>query len=253
MNELRAWGLSEVGVTRTHNEDYFEIDPRRRLYLVADGMGGHSHGEVASRTAVQAVRDYLEDRLTPDESSGGPTSTEAQALLLRSAIHTAHEKVLRAIRQDGALTGMGTTLVALLVCGESVAVAHVGDSRAYRLRQERLDLLTEDHTWVHEQVMAGFLSEEQARVHPLKNVVTRALGSEGDIQVDVRELPVEAGDRFLLCSDGLTTMMRDAEIAETLASGSSLQEVCRELVQGAKARGGFDDVTVVVVEVEPEP
>ena len=250
MTGLRAWGLSEVGVTRTHNEDYFEIDPRRRLYLVADGMGGHSHGEVASRTAVQAVREYLEDRLNPDGSADGPTSTEAQALLLRSAIHTAHEKVLCAIRRDGALTGMGTTLVALLVCGESVTVAHVGDSRAYRLRQERLDLLTEDHTWVHEQVMAGFLSEEQARVHPLKNVVTRALGSEGDIQVDVRELPVEAGDRFLLCSDGLTTMMRDAEIAGMLAEEGSLQDVCRELVQGAKARGGFDDVTVVVVEVE---
>lgn len=250
MTEIRAWGLSEVGVTRTHNEDYFEIDPRRRLFLVADGMGGHSHGEVASRTAVQAVREYLEDRLAPVESTEGPTGTEAQALLLRSAIHTAHEEVLCAIRQDGTLTGMGTTLVALLVCGESVAVAHVGDSRAYRLRQQRLDLLTEDHTWVHEQVMAGFLSEEQARVHPLKNVVTRALGSEGDIQVDVREVPVEAGDRFLLCSDGLTTMMRDAEIAETLATGESLQDVCRELVQGAKSRGGFDDVTVVVVEVE---
>jgi len=245
---IRAWGLSEVGVTRTHNEDYFEIDPRRCLYLVADGMGGHSHGEVASRTAVQAVRSFLEDRLPLD----GQPDPVTRATLLRTAIHTAHEQVLGAIRRNGALTGMGTTLVALLVDGESVAVANVGDSRAYRLRDDRLELLTEDHTWVHEQVVAGFLSEEQARVHPLKNVVTRALGSEGEIQVDVQEWAVEAGDRYLLCSDGLTTMMPDAEIAATLQQDSGLQEVCRHLVQGAKAHGGFDDVTVVVIEVAAE-
>lgn len=242
--ELRAWGLSAVGVTRTHNEDYFEIDHRRNLYLVADGMGGHSHGEVASRTAVQAVRDFLEDRLPPADGA----ESEHRTGLLRNAIQEAHEKVLCAIRQDGALTGMGTTLVALLMNRGTVAVAHVGDSRAYRLRDQRLELLTEDHTWVHEQVMAGFLSEEQARVHPLKNVVTRALGSDGEIKVDVRELAVAEGDRYLLCSDGLTTMLRDAEIADALHRSESLEEVCRRLVQGARERGGFDDTTVIVVE-----
>jgi len=242
--ELRAWGLSEVGVTRTHNEDYFEIDSRRRLYLVADGMGGHSHGEVASRTAVQAVREFLEDRLPAADGA----ETDGQRTLLRTAIHSAHEKVLCAIRQDGSLSGMGTTLVALLAQGSTVAVAHVGDSRAYRLRDRQLDLLTEDHTWVHEQVVAGFLSEEQARVHPLKNVVTRALGSDGEIKVDVQELPIAPGDRYLLCSDGLTTMLRDDEIERALSAPGSLEESCRQLVRAAKSRGGFDDVTVIVVE-----
>jgi len=246
--EIHAWGLSEVGVTRTHNEDYFEIDPRRHLYLVADGMGGHSHGEVASRTAVQAVREYVEDRLPQADLS----EDHLQSTLLRTAVHSAHEKVLCAIRQDGALSGMGTTLVALLMRGQTVAIAHVGDSRAYRLRNGHLDLLTEDHTWVHEQVLAGFLSEEQARVHPLKNVVTRALGSDGDIKVDVLETEIVPGDRYLLCSDGLTTMLRDDEIGRTLKSGESLEESCRGLVQAAKARGGFDDCTVVVVEADTD-
>lgn len=250
--EIHAWGLSEVGVTRTHNEDYFEIDSQRRLYLVADGMGGHSHGEVASRTAVQAVREYLEERLPTASTNAAsqPSDDREQSALLRTAIHNAHDKVLCAIRQDGALSGMGTTLVALLVRGEAAAIAHVGDSRAYRLRNERLDLLTEDHTWVHEQVMAGFLSEEQARVHPLKNVVTRALGSDGDIKVDVQETEIVPGDRYLLCSDGLTTMLRDDEIGRALKSGASLEEACRDLVQAAKARGGFDDCTVIVVEAD---
>lgn len=247
--ELHAWGLSEVGVTRTHNEDYFEIDARRQLYLVADGMGGHSHGEVASRTAVQAVREFLEDRVPAVDGAGSAgAESDGHRTLLRTAIHNAHEKVLCAIRQDGALSGMGTTLVALLAHGDSAAIAHVGDSRAYRLRDGRIELLTEDHTWVHEQVMAGFLSEEQARVHPLKNVVTRALGSDGDVKVDVQQLRIAAGDRYLLCSDGLTTMLRDDEIERALSTRGSLEESCRHLVQAAKARGGFDDVTVIVVE-----
>lgn len=240
--EVRAWGLSEVGLTRRHNEDFFEIDSRHNLYLVADGMGGHSHGEVASRTAVQATREYLSGRLP---AAGPRERTE----LLTAAVRRAHERVLGAIRKDGSLTGMGTTLVALAVTGDTATVAHVGDSRAYRVRGSCLDLLTQDHTWVHEQVQAGFLSEDQARVHPLKNVVTRALGGDGPVEVDVRQVPLRAGDRYLLCSDGLTTMLRDDEIARRVVEGGEIQDVCRHLVHDAKARGGFDDVTVLVVEV----
>jgi protein phosphatase len=131
-------------------------------------------------------------------------------------------------------------------------VAHVGDSRAYRLRNGRLDQLTQDHTWVNEQVVAGFLSKEQARSHPLKNVVTRALGGESDVLVDVRELEVRPGDLYLLCSDGLTGMLSDGDIRERLASGRDLHEICRGLVNDSNARGGIDNVTVVLLKIEEE-
>jgi protein phosphatase len=128
----------------------------------------------------------------------------------------------------------------------------VGDSRAYRLRAGRLDQLTQDHTWVNEQVVAGFLSKEQARSHPLKNVVTRALGGESDVLVDVREIEVRPGDIYLLCSDGLTGMLSDADIRDRLGSNGSLHEICRRLVNDSNARGGIDNVTVVVLAIEEE-
>jgi len=170
--------------------------------------------------------------------------------LLEMAVRRAHDNVLTAISKDGSLHGMGTTVVGLLLAGPTAAVAHVGDSRAYRLRDGRLDQLTQDHTWVHEQVVAGLLSNEQARSHPLKNVVTRALGGESDVVVDVREVQVEPGDLYLLCSDGLTGMLSDADIRERLGSGRSLHEICRSLVNEANARGGLDNVTVVLLAVE---
>jgi len=168
------------------------------------------------------------------------------------AVRIAHDNVLRAISKDGSLYGMGTTVVGILVAGSVAAVAHVGDSRAYRLRNGRLDQLTQDHTWVNEQVVAGFLSKEQARSHPLKNVVTRALGGESDVVVDVRELEMRVGDIYLLCSDGLTGMLSDADIRERLSASSSLHEICRTLVNDSNARGGIDNVTVVVLAAEED-
>jgi PPM family protein phosphatase len=340
MLRVRACGLSDVGLTRVHNEDYFEIDPRHRLYVVADGMGGHSAGEVAAQIAVKAIHDFIEKSVDRDvtrslrsvgsmvsagaagaaaaasssapapptgpvpssaapapapasmPASGGaggaggagisggsgaagaagasggsahlrstatmetpplPGSDERLARhsrLLEMAVRRAHDNVLTAISKDGSLHGMGTTVVGLLLAGPTAAVAHVGDSRAYRLRDGRLDQLTQDHTWVHEQVVAGLLSNEQARSHPLKNVVTRALGGESDVVVDVREVQVEPGDLYLLCSDGLTGMLSDADIRERLGSGRSLHEICRALVNEANARGGLDNVTVVLLAVE---
>ncbi len=160
--------------------------------------------------------------------------------------------MLKAIRQDSALHGMGTTVVGLLLDGDVAAVAHVGDSRAYRLRGGKLELLTQDHTWVNEQVVAGFLSEEQARVHPLKNVVTRALGGDAEVDVDVREWQVAPGDLFLLCSDGLTTMLNDHEILDRLRTPGRLEEVCGRLVRDANSRGGFDNVSVVLLRLEQD-
>jgi serine/threonine protein phosphatase PrpC len=252
MVRVKACGLSDVGLTRAHNEDYFEIDPRHKLYVVADGMGGHSHGEVAAQIAVNAIRDFIEKTADRDTTwpFGMDTRLERHSNLLKMAVRIAHENVLRAISRDGSLYGMGTTVVGLLVSGKIAAVAHVGDSRAYRLRNGRLEQLTQDHTWVNEQVVAGFLSKEQARSHPLKNVVTRALGGESEVLVDVREVEVQPGDLFLLCSDGLTGMLSDADIGERLSSGRSLHEICRSLVTDSNARGGIDNITVVLLAVE---
>lgn len=252
MMRIEASGRSDVGLTRQHNEDSYEIDPDRRLYLVADGMGGHTHGEVASRTAVDAIRQYVgdfaQDGTAPPYPGQDPECPQHWSLL-KGAILSAHERVLRAIRQDGTLHGMGTTVAALLVSDESAVVAHVGDSRIYRLREGELELLTEDHTWVNEQVTAGFLSEDQARAHPLKNVVTRALGGDGKLEVDVDEVDLQPGDRYLLCSDGLTTMLRDPEIARRLRQEEPPEQVCRHLVADAQSRGGYDDTTVIVLDV----
>lgn len=254
---IRACGLSDVGLARTHNEDCFGIDAEKCLAVVADGMGGHSHGEVASRIAVQSIREYVASSV--DASRGGGNGSadasgdlEAHSLILAKALQRAHHQVLGAIQEDGSLYGMGTTVVGFLLSGSTAAVAHVGDSRAYRLRNGNMELLTQDHTWVNEQVVAGYLSAEQARVHPLKNVITRALGGESDVVVDVRELEVLDGDLFLLCSDGLTTMLPDPEIFETMCREKGLEEACRNLVQAANTRGGLDNVTVVLVSVEGE-
>jgi protein phosphatase len=251
---VKACGLSDVGLTRAHNEDYFEIDPQHRLYVVADGMGGHSHGEVASQLAVNSIRDFIAKSADRDTTwpFGMDTDLARHSNLLKMAVRIAHDHVLRAISKDGSLYGMGTTVVGLLLSGSSAAVAHVGDSRAYRLRDGRLEQLTQDHTWVNEQVVAGFLSREQARTHPLKNVVTRALGGESDVLVDVREMEVQPGDLFLLCSDGLTGMLSDADIRERLDSGRSLPEICRTLITDSNARGGIDNVTVVLLAIDGE-
>lgn len=249
----RASGLSDVGVIRSHNEDCFDIDPENQVFVVADGMGGHSHGEIASRLAIDAIREFV-DR-TGDHDATLPFEMDPNlgrhGNRIRAAIRVAHDKVLKAIRQDASLHGMGTTVVGLLLDGDSAAVAHVGDSRAYRVREGKLELLTQDHTWVNEQVVAGFLSEEQARSHPLKNVVTRALGGDAEVDIDVREWPVEEGDLFLLCSDGLTTMLTDDEILARLRSQERTEEICGRLVRDANARGGYDNVSVVLVQIEP--
>ena len=251
---VSACGCSDAGRVRSHNEDCYEIDAEHELYVVADGMGGHSHGEVAARMAVDAIQAFVERSEEADET--WPFAYDSRlgrhANILKTAVQLAHDQVLSAIRLDGTLYGMGTTVVGCLVRDGEAALAHVGDSRAYRLRGGRLELLTQDHTWVNEQVVAGYLSEEQARDHPLKNVVTRALGGDSEVSVDVAELTLEPEDLILLCSDGLTTMLDDREIEACLLEtvGDGLDGACRALVSEANIRGGHDNVTVIVLRVE---
>jgi len=245
---LNAWGLSDVGRQRARNEDTFSIDPERGLYLVADGMGGHGNGDVASRLVVEAVERYFHT-YGPD---GRPTDVESATASLREAVGTAQGSLRSAMDEDTSLSGMGTTLVGLLAMEESAVVVHVGDSRAYRWRDERLERLTRDHSWVDEQVAAGYLSEDQARSHPLKSVVTRALSGEGGVEVDARTISLRPGDRYLICTDGLTTMLADDDIGARLAEGGSLEAICRDLVDQCNARGGLDNITIVLLAVEPD-
>lgn len=244
---LDAWGLSDVGRQRARNEDSFSIDPERSLYLVADGMGGHGNGDVASRLVVEAVERYF--RAHPGD--GRPADPEAATESLRAAVGSAQGSLRMAMDEDLSLAGMGTTLVGLLAMDERAVVVHVGDSRAYRWRDGRLERLTRDHSWVDEQVAAGHLSEDQARSHPLKSVVTRALSGESGVEVDARTLSLQPGDRYLMCTDGLTTMLADDEIEARLARGGSLESVCRDLVDQCNARGGLDNITIVLLSVEP--
>ena len=229
-------------MARKHNEDCYQIDQDHKLYVVADGMGGHSHGEVASRIAVDTICDFI----VGDRARGESPYDQR----LQEAVRYAHDEVLRAIVKDASLQGMGTTVVGMYVNEQRAALAHVGDSRAYRWRNQELTLLTQDHTWVHEQVQAGYLSEEQARHHPLKNVVTRALGSEKEVVVDLQEIEIVSGDLYLICSDGLTSMLDDSEITQILHQDGSLEDVSQTLVNEANRRGGLDNVTVVLLGVD---
>lgn len=248
---VKACGLSDVGQSRSHNEDCFAIDADHGLFLVADGMGGHGHGEVASQLAVEAIRNAM---LENDARSAGGNSPSAEgirphAARLAAAFREAHNTVVHAMREDSTLLGMGTTAVGCAIHDEIAAFAHVGDSRAYRLRDDDLELVTEDHTWVNEQVMAGYLSADQARSHPLKSVVTRAIGGDREIAVDVREIEVRDGDVYLLCSDGLNTMLSDRDIHDHLAADGTLEEMCHRLVDAANERGGLDNITVLVMAI----
>ena len=254
MLRINSFGSTDVGLLRTHNEDCFDVNDKYQVYIVADGMGGHNHGEIASQIAVASIRSFIAESMDSDGTlpMGYDSNLQHHSNHLKRSIHTAHDQVLKAIREDGSLLGMGTTVVGAMHQEAIVAIAHVGDSRGYRLRSGHLELLTQDHTWVNEQVVAGYLSEEQAKSHPLKNVVTRALGGDSDIVVDVLETEVREGDLFLLCSDGLTTMLSDEEIHERLVAEASLDDIGRRLIKDANARGGFDNITVVLFRVDDD-
>jgi len=253
---IEAWGQTDVGMKRRLNEDVFQLDENIGLYLVADGMGGHAAGEVASRLAADEIIATFTDRCRVENETWPEhwnMARSATANRLVDAILAGHERVTRAVSRDVNLRGMGTTVVAAVhpEASRTIIICHVGDSRAYRLRQGQLELLTEDHSWVHEQVAAGFLTEEAARSHPLKNVVTQALGGSTDPRVDILESELEAGDVFLLCSDGLNSMLTDEEIAEVLGTGGELREMTARLIERANERGGNDNITVVLFRSLP--
>lgn len=233
-------GRTDPGRVRDRNEDALLQRSERALFAVADGMGGHAAGDVASRIAVDVLDEHT---LSTGSDIGGDE--------LAAGIRAAHEAILRAARADDALQGMGTTLTALRLREDgSCVVAHVGDSRAYRYRDGALEQLTRDQTWVQDQVDAGMLTPEQARTHPFAAMITCALGIEGvDLDVQVLEPDCRPGDVFLLCSDGLTSPLPDHEVSAVLERTPDLDEAAAALVEAANAAGGPDNITVALVRI----
>ena len=250
-----SWAVTtDKGLRRTSNEDSHCERADIGLFVVADGMGGHVAGEVASREAVDAIQAFINDTASADKNRTCPfpfePSISLEANRLKAAFRLANRRIASAIADSSDLRGMATTASALLAGAGSACVAHVGDSRVYRLRDGALDQLTHDHSWVEEQVRAGTMSPSAARQHPWRNVVTRALSGGDDPEVDVTEVEPKSGDRFLLCSDGLFSVVTDPQIAEILGSpGKSLQDICSTLIDAANAGGGPDNITALVLEV----
>jgi PPM family protein phosphatase len=227
----RHAGLSHPGRRRRRNEDAFVVSPP--LFAVADGMGGAKAGEIASRLAAAAVREEDSERVDVAE-----------------LIQEANRRVFERARDDASASGMGTTMTVALVEHDHVTIGHVGDSRAYRLRNGGLEQLTEDHSLVAELVRSGKLSPEEAETHPQRSVITRALGTDADVDVDIFSVEVAPGDVFMLCSDGLTTMVGDDRIVDVVARHrDDLERAAKELIADANRSGGEDNVTIVFFEI----
>jgi protein phosphatase len=240
--EITCAGRTDVGIIRSGNEDNYIVVPDRRIFIVADGMGGHAAGEVASEMAVRYVAREL----------GAPhgLADEEVADRMRSSIRAANGAIFQRTLTEHDKRGMGTTVTALVLYDARFLVWQVGDSRAYLLRDGKLVQLTKDHSYVQEQVDAGYLTPEQARSHPYSNVITRCVGANSDVMPDVYVGAVKPLDLLLLASDGLTGMLEDSELAEVLASGRSPQEQVDTLIAEANRHGGLDNITAIIVRVD---
>lgn len=252
--DVIAYGLTDVGRQRQHNEDCFLVETESGLFLVADGMGGHAAGEIASKIAVESIFEFI--RHTEEEDGTWPHAYDDQfgrtTNRLLAALRIANNRVIDAMRRDARLRGMGTTVVASMLDGGVASIAHVGDSRAYLIRDAQLSRVTNDHSWVYEQVQAGMLTEAEAENHPLRNVITRALGGGLTVVPDASEITLEPGDILLLCSDGLTGMVPEDDILRTVMEHDDLQTACETLIASANEHGGVDNITAILVKAVGE-
>jgi serine/threonine protein phosphatase PrpC len=237
---MKVAAKSDMGRVRTNNEDCLLVDEPSGLLIVADGMGGHAGGEVASAMAIAAIAGYTRDDLAR------PTPADQTAALLQAAIRTADEAIWTYARAHRKWRGMGTTVVLALCQAQQAYIAHVGDSRAYLLRHGGLRQLTEDHSVVARLIKAGQLTTRKARSHPLRHQITRSLGS-GEAVPDLRCVRWQRGDHLLLCSDGLTAMVEDHDIERLILQGSeNIQATCEALVARANVNGGEDNISVIL-------
>ena len=239
--ELEHAALTDCGLVRHHNEDNWSADSTAGIYVVADGLGGHTAGELASKIVVEALPLLLKPRLPAIGSLAGVTDT------VREAVREVSRQVFQETQKDPTLYGMGATVVMAVVRQTSALVAHLGDSRAYRFRHGLLERLTRDHSVVQLLVDYGEITAEQAAIHPARGCVTRSVGMTGEAMPECRLIDLDPGDRLLLCSDGLVGMVSDTGIYEILAQGGSLETVCHRLVEAANDAGGRDNITVLLV------
>ena len=250
--KLNCVGQTDTGKVREHNEDTIAFDAEIGLLVLADGMGGYNAGEVASGIAVKTIVNLVkeaverEDMKVEDRESGMSRPT----IILRDAIHRANKIIYQTARTQPQCEGMGTTIVSALFFDNKIAIAHVGDSRLYRLRSDKFEQVTMDHSLLQELVDRGFYSAEEAQRAANKNYVTRALGVEPNVEVEIQEIPVQKGDFYVLCSDGLSDMVEDDDIHLTISTFSAnLDTVAKQLIQLTNDNGGRDNVSVVMAHV----
>src|SRR5450755_874052 len=235
---LEAFGLSDPGCIRPNNEDFYLLAPENGLYVVADGMGGAQAGERASKLAVDTLAEFI------------AKAPQAGAEMLAEAFQEANNQVMNAASNDSELEGMGTTLVAALEAGPEILIASVGDSRAYVYQDNQLIGITEDQTWVHEVGRRLGIDEISLRTHPMRHVLTMAIGVSPELRVHSYAVKLRTGAEVLLCSDGLHGVVDDDIIAEALASDGSLESKCRKLIEAARKAGGPDNITTVLLRAK---
>ena len=256
--KLMCAGMTDVGRAREHNEDDFYLsEGDDALCIVADGMGGHRSGEVASALAIKAMVEFYRETMVEegaaepkegdDEDAQGMTPDQHR---LARAVKIANRAVFAAASSNEEYQGMGTTIVSGFFTEQGVYLAHIGDSRAYRLRRRELDQRTEDHSLANEYVRMGIMSAEDVEYFPYKNVITRACGLTDEVEVDIHYEPLEPGDIYMFCSDGLSDMVPDKEIFEIMSGDQGLDRMCRSLVDRANSNGGADNITVVLAKID---
>ena len=253
---IEVAGKSDVGCVRTNNEDNLGYDTRYGIFLVCDGMGGQAAGEVASKMAVDTVLNYFRESGKNGfyPQVGEPVEgVSERAGALASAIHLANEAIFEAAHQHAAQAGMGSTIVAVLFKDEFLSVGHVGDSRIYLMRNGELQQLTQDHSLVAEQVRRGLITKEEAEHSDVQNIILKALGPEEHAQPDLDDLMARPGDLLLMCSDGLTREVKDDRIQEIINEAPNLRKACEGLIEAARAHGGNDNVTCLLLRIVQRP
>jgi len=254
---VRSCAKTDVGLRRKHNEDCYFASDEMGLYLVADGMGGHAAGEIASHAAVQTIREFVtRAESDPDMTYpfGVDHSLSGTENMMLSAVKLANRFICRMAAQKLEISGMGTTIAGVKIHKGQAVVFHVGDSRIYSVRRDKLQQLTTDHSWVNEQLQRRLITEDEARRHRWRNVITRALGNKNAIEVDLKTVLMQDGDILLLCTDGLSGLLSDDVILETLSQQrDDPEQACNDLVAQANAAGGHDNITAVIVHYFAAP
>ena len=253
MTKLAYAGLSDVGMKRTHNEDNLKLLPDHNLFIVADGMGGHASGEVASQIAVETIEGFFKDSGADEDITWPYKEDKARTFLenlLINSVRYANLRVFEKASEDAKYKGMGTTFVGVMFQENRYYVAHVGDSRCYRVREKKIEQLTEDHSLLNDYKKMARLTPEEEKNFPHKNIIVRALGMKDSVLVDVSSDALRIGDLFILCSDGLSGEVDDPEILSIVNDNyEDVEAMCRSLIQAACANGGKDNVTTIIIKV----